>query len=130
MASPLSPEDREALALPREPVRLHGLDVETAQVLEALAVHVQDEPAVVLREAIHHYAATCLRAPSLLALAAARRGMTQAALAREAGLSPSSVTEYAAGRVHPSKNAVRRLASALNLTTHQVVGLLPEGESK
>jgi transcriptional regulator with XRE-family HTH domain len=54
-------------------------------------------------------------APSLIRQIAARSGLTQAELARRAGLDPSVLSAYAHGRRQPSVAALGRIACAAGL---------------
>lgn len=51
----------------------------------------------------------------------AKRGFHQAELARRAGLTKSSISEYIGGRAFPSQQNARRLAKALGVTEEEVL---------
>ena len=50
------------------------------------------------------------------------RGLTQADLAQRAGLEPSAVSHFEAGRRQPSFHNLRKLADALSVTTDYLIG--------
>jgi len=50
------------------------------------------------------------------------RALSQAQLATEAGLPPSSVSHFEAGARKPSFDNLKRLAAALNVTTDYLLG--------
>jgi transcriptional regulator with XRE-family HTH domain len=50
------------------------------------------------------------------------RGLSQTQLAAESGLPPSSVSHFEAGARKPSFDNLKRLASALNVTTDYLLG--------
>lgn len=50
------------------------------------------------------------------------RGMTQTQLAAESGLPPSSVSHFEAGARKPSFDNLKRLATALDVTTDYLLG--------
>lgn len=50
------------------------------------------------------------------------RGLSQAELAQRAGLEPSAVSHFEAGRRQPSFHNLRKLADALGVTTDYLLG--------
>ena len=50
------------------------------------------------------------------------RGLTQSDLAQRAGLEPSAVSHFEAGRRQPSFHNLRKLADALSVTTDYLIG--------
>jgi transcriptional regulator with XRE-family HTH domain len=60
------------------------------------------------------------------------RQMSQAALARDSGLPPSSIAHFEAGTRKPSFDSLRKLANALSVTTDFLLGRTdnPEGAAE
>lgn len=56
------------------------------------------------------------------------RGMNQGELARKAGLPASSIAHFESGGRKPSFDNLRRLATALNVTTDYLLGRVAEPE--
>ena len=60
--------------------------------------------------------------PDRLRFARTMRGWTQSELATRAGLPPSSIAHFEAGSRKPSFDTLRRLATALEVTTDYLLG--------
>jgi transcriptional regulator with XRE-family HTH domain len=51
-----------------------------------------------------------------------QRGLSQSELARDAGMQPSAIAHFEAGRRKPSFDNIRALAKALKVTTDHLMG--------